>query len=421
MRIAGLLFLAVTALGGQDRLTLDEAERIALQQHPRIRAAQFLTAASRAQVQQVKGTLQPFLSGNVTASAADHTSRIGAGGLNASSLFSRFGSGLAVGQTLFDFGRTARLAESISSRADAQQATQSTVRSQVLLEVRQAYYRVLELQRSLDLSRSALTSRQLLRRQIQALVENQLRSTLDLQFAELAVSEAEVAVARFEGELQSAAAVLATALGFTEDRQFVLADSAEFPELGGSADSLVKEALASRPDLASRRLQHTAAKEFAESEKRLVLPSVTATGVFGFIPAGDPRLRTRYGGLGLNLNVPVFNGRTFAARRQEADARAGAAEQDARELELRAAREVRTAFSDAMNAYRRIALSDKQVAQARRLYLMADTRYKAGLGTIVELNQAELAQLSAELNAANTRYAYLTARSVLDFAVGRLK
>ena len=110
-----------------------------------------------------------------------------------------------------------------------------------------------------------------------------------------------------------------------------------------------------------------------------------------------------------------------AARRQEADSRAEAVAQEVRALELRVAREVRTAYAEAANAKRQIGLSEKQEAQARRLYSMTQLRYQNGLGTIVEVNQAEFAQLSAELAATAARYSYLAACATLDLAAGRLR
>lgn len=418
-----LLTLAVlaAALPGQEPLALEQAEDLAVRQHPRLRSAQHLTDASRAQVVQARGANQPFLAGNFTSSAADHGSRIGAGGLNASSIFSRVGTGVAINQNLWDFGRAAKLVESASSRVESQAAAVDATRAQIRWEARQAYLRALGLERSLAVAKAALDARQLSKRQIQALVDNQLRSTLDLQFAEVALGDAEVTVARLEGELKAAQAVLSTALGFAEAKQFVLADPPAAADAAPDVEELVREALASRPEVASRRHQTTSARLFAESERRLVYPTVTATGVFGFVPAGDPRLRTRYGGLGLNLNIPVFNGRTFQARRQEADSRANSAAEDVKDAELRVAREVRSAHAEALNAQRRIGLAERYLAQASRLLTMAETRYNAGLGNIVEVNQAEVAKMTAELNATNARYEYRLALGWLDFTLGRLR
>lgn len=423
MRVLSVAMLLLTAvlLTAQDRLTIEEAEQIAIKQHPRLRSAAFQTAASRAQVQQIKGTLQPFVSGVLTSSIADHGSRIGAGGLNAPDLFTRVGTGLAINQTLYDFGRTAKLAESASTRADAQSSVEDQARSQIRWEVRQSYIRVLGIQKSLTVARTTISARDLVRRQIQAQVDSQLRSTLDLQFAEVAVGDAEVTAARMEGDLSGAQAVLISALGFTAPRSFVLEELTDEYAWNDDVDALVRDAISTRPDIIARKRLYAAASQFAESERKSALPSVSAMGALGFIPAGDPRLRTRYGGLGINVNIPIFNGRTIEARHQEAVARAESSGQDVRDLELRLSREVRTAFAEAANVKARIGLAERQLGQTRRLLSMAQLRYKNGLGSIVEVNQAELTQLSAELAATAARYDFALACTTLDFVTGKLR
>ncbi|HYZ84987.1 MAG TPA: TolC family protein, partial [Bryobacteraceae bacterium] len=109
------------------------------------------------------------------------------------------------------------------------------------------------------------------------------------------------------------------------------------------------------------------------------------------------------------------------ARRQEAEARARSAGQDTRDLELRIAREVRTAYAEARNAQRRMSLAERQSQQSIHLFRLAQARYEAGLGNIVEVNQAELARFTAELGVEDARYGLLGATAVLDFAIGRLR
>jgi len=287
--------------------------------------------------------------------------------------------------------------------------------------VRQAFLRVLSAQKSLAVARAAVDSRSLIRKQIQALVDSQLRSTLDLQFAEVAVGDAQVGAARLEGELTAAEAVLSTTLGFPGPKKFALQDVLDAPVLQADLETLVQEAMNTRPDLSSRRKLSKAAKDFADGEKRLTMPTVSATGVFGYVPAGDPRLQTRYGGAGVNLSIPIFNGKTLEARKQEANARAESVSAEVRDLELRVEQEVRTAFAEATNALRQINLAELQVQQAKRLQSMTDLRYKNGLGTIVELNQAEFSRLSAELAAAAARYSFFASQANLALVSGRLR
>jgi len=141
----------------------------------------------------------------------------------------------------------------------------------------------------------------------------------------------------------------------------------------------------------------------------------------GAIPAGDPRLPESYSAAGVNVNIPILNGGLFSARRAEAEQRAAAADSDVRALAVQISREVRVAWLEANTAARRLDVTARLLAQSNEALRLARTRYDAGLGSIVELSQAQLNQTSAEIQNATARYDYLSSRAALDYATGELQ
>jgi outer membrane protein len=123
----------------------------------------------------------------------------------------------------------------------------------------------------------------------------------------------------------------------------------------------------------------------------------------------------------VNINIPVFNGGLFAARRSEAQLRAQAAASDVQDFSIQISRDVRTAWLNANTAFRRLDVTSQLVEQSRMAVHLSQARYDAGLGSIVELNQAQLSELSAEINAAAAKYDYLSRRTELDFTTGSLR
>ncbi len=421
-----LLALLATTLAAQSPrpLTLAEAEALAVRNHPRVMAAKLRADAAQESITQVKANTSPIVSFDVTGSLADHGSRLGTGPLNIvnpGSLFSRSAGGININQNLFDFGRTRSLTESARYRTTAERETATAVRAEIILRVREAYFRALLAQSQLQVNQQTVADRRLTVKQITALAESNLRSTLDVSFAELNLAEAELLFDRARNDWKSAQVLLAAALGETGPQEYQLQDQPLPPLLDQNADSLVAQALQSRPDLASLRAQEQAAQSFAESERRQSLPSLSARGVAGYYGPRDERLQSRYGAIGVNLNIPVWNGRLFSSRRQEADLRSQAAHQETRDLELRIARDLRAAFIDAENAFQRLSLTDKVLNQAQRTLKLAQTRYDLGLGSIVELSQAQLSRTSAEVLSARARFEYLLSRALLDFHAGNLK
>ena len=117
----------------------------------------------------------------------------------------------------------------------------------------------------------------------------------------------------------------------------------------------------------------------------------------------------------MNVQIPVFNGFRFTARTREADLRAQAERQRVLDLRNRIAREVRTSWLSASTAYQRLSVSRQLLAQANQALDLAQTRYQLGLGSIVELSQAQLQQTQAEIGDAQAGYGYRLALSVLRY------
>ncbi|MBI3666914.1 MAG: TolC family protein [Acidobacteria bacterium] len=132
-------------------------------------------------------------------------------------------------------------------------------------------------------------------------------------------------------------------------------------------------------------------------------------------------MRGRYSAAGINVNIPVFNGHLFSARRAEADLRAQAAQQEVRDLENRIARDVRVAWLNADTAFRRLAVTAELLNQASQALDLAQARYDLGLGSIVELSQAQLNKTAAEIANAGAKYEYQIQHAVLDYQTGRLR
>jgi len=402
------------------RLTLAEAEQMALR-NPKVRSAALTAEAARAATGEVRAALYPQVAASFTSVGADHDSTLAAGTVQTSSLYSRVASGMTLNQLITDFGRTADLAASAQLRAAAQQHSAASTRAMVVEAVDRAYYQALGAQSVLQIARAVLENRRLTLRQVRALAESSLKSTLDVSFAEVAVSEAELALVRAENGVKAGQARLAAALGRSQTEHFELTDEPLPPALEPDPETLVAQALRQRPDLAAMESNSAAAHRFAEAEAALSRPSISVVGVAGGLPATDPHLRGNYSAAGVNVSIPVLNGKLYAARRREAELRSQAADQDVEELEVEVAEQVRLAWLDADTAFRALEVTARLVAQAEQSLRLAQIRYDNGLGSIVELNQAQVSQVAAEIAAASARYEYLGKRAALEFAAGGLQ
>jgi outer membrane protein len=403
------------------RLTLDDAEIIAIKNHPQVSGALLNAAAANQVTTEVRSAFYPNLFASITGAGAADNSRIAAGGLSNPIIFNRLATGFSVGQMITDFGRTGNLAESSRLHARAQEENAQFTRAQVLLEVHRAYLAALRAQTVLRVAEQTVASRQLIADQITALANSKLKSGLDVSFANVNLAESKLLLANAQNDVSSSFAALSTALGYRDQRAFELSDPAMPGLLADDPAKLIGDAIGARPDVAGYRAEHDAALRFARAERALMFPSIGAVAASGIIPGHEDTLHNRYAAAGVNVNIPVFNGRLFSARRSEADFRAQAAEQNLRDLENRTARDVQVAWLNATTAYQRLALTAQLLDQASQALDLAQSRYDLGLSSIVELSQAQLNKTSAEIASAGAKYDYQLQRTVLDYQVGALK
>ncbi|MGA3317723.1 MAG: TolC family protein [Candidatus Korobacteraceae bacterium] len=409
--------------GALQRLTVQDAEALALKNNPQISVYRLLALASKQVTREEKSAYYPALYGNLTGVKADEASRIAAGSLTNPVVYTRAAGGLALSQLITDFGRTNNLVATAALRAKAADMNSVATADQITLAVDQAFYNALQTVALLQVAEQTVGARQLVSDQITTLFQNKLRSQLDVSFADVNVAQAKLLLLDAQNNQQAALSALSQVLGYAAQQQFELVDSeAELKPPPDSISTLVDEAFSNRPEIAALSYEYQAAQRFQKAERDLLFPSVAALGVVGRIPYSDTikgvsPFTSWYGAVGANLNIPIFNGFLYPARSREAGLRAQADEEQLRDLKDRIANDVRASWLNAITAFKRIGVTQQFVDQANLALDLSQTRYSLGLSSIVELSQAQLQQTEAAIQFAAAKYQYQIAKSVLRFQI----
>ena len=401
-------------------LTLHQAEQIALHNHPQIQAAVNMAVASEARVTQARSAYYPTVYGSATGAYAENDSRIGAGALNNPVIYDRFAEGITASQLVTDFGRTHELVKSSSLHAQAQQENIVTTRADVLLQVDQSYFAALKAQTVLAVAQETVKARQLVSDQVTELEKNKIKSGLDVSFANVDLAQAQLLLIQAQNDLEASFAQLSDALGYSDERTFVLSEEAIPSTPPAALTEIVQEALRDRPEIVGQRLDANAAHSYATAEGDLWMPTISAIGTAGLIPFRQDTLSSRYAAVGFNVNIPLFNGHLFGALHTEAKEQADAQDQFVRNLENHIVRDVRTAWLNANSGFQRLSVTQQLLTQANMALDLAQSRYKLGLSSIVELSQAQLNQTQAEIAQASARYDYEAQISALNYQMGAL-
>ena len=402
--------------GTAPRLSIQDAEALALKNNPAISEARLNALASEQVTREVRSNLWPQASANLTAVDARDNSRITAGALNNPIIYTRAAGGGTVSQLITDFGHTTNLVSSARLQAKAEGQNAIATKEDVLLAVDRAFYNALASHAVLRVAEQTVASRQLLSDQVSALTKSKLKSDLDLSFANVNTAQAKLLYLDALNNDKASMASLSAILGYPSLEQFELATDTEPLTLPpADVDRLIADAFAKRPEILALEFASESADKLHQADRDENLPTVSALAAVGDSPVRDDRVYGPYAAVGVNVQIPIFNGFLFSAKSQEADLRARAVRQRLSDLRNRISRDVRTSWLTASTAFDRVSVSDQLLAQANQALDLAETRYKLGLSSIVELSQAQLQQTQAEIGSAQAGFEYRLALSILRY------
>jgi outer membrane protein len=397
-------------------LSVKDAEAMAVRNNPAISVARLNALASQQVTREVRSALWPQAYANITAVDARDNSRITAGGLNNPIIYTRAAGGATLSQLITDFGHTTNLVASARLQAKADEQNAAATRNDILLAVDQAFYVALQTHAVLSVAQQTVASRQLLADQVSALTKSKLKSDLDLSFAKVNLAQAKLFYLDALNNDKSSNASLSALLGYPTLENFVLVnDSAPLAPPPADVGPLIADAFTRRPEILALEFESQSAEKINRADRDEVFPTISALAAYGDSPIRDDRVYGPYGAVGVNVQIPVFNGFLFSSKSRESDLRAQASRERLMDLRNRISRDVRTSWLAANTSFDRVTVSEQLLAQANLALDLAQTRYKLGLSSIVELSQAQLQQTQAEIGSAQAEFDYLLALSVLRY------
>jgi outer membrane protein len=405
------------------KLTLQEAIRTALEKHPVLQSAEFAVRGAEARFNQAKAPYYPQVGG--TAAQTNGALRANSVLRPAGALIQPNQSDMTVGvvasQTVYDFGQTA-------SRVDAQRSDKArfekdalTRRAEVVLAVERAYFSVLKRKRLVEIAEQTVRERDVLKRQVETLYRNQLKSKLDLGLVQVQLSDAEFLVIRARYDLTTGFAELNNAMGIEGSATYTLEEVSPSVEPPQPLGDLLTEARDRRPELLALKERVRTAEHRIRAANTLNYPVLQVVGSAGDTEHISNRPNLQEGGwwgVGGVVSVPLFTG--FLIQNQVAEATAQQREAQAVYLAVsqNVQLEVKDSFFDLVTLIQQIKVAEEQVKIAREALTLASQRYKLGLSSIVEVTQSEVAVTAAETRLAETQYDVKIAEARLRYAVG---
>ncbi len=418
---------------GSRVLTLADVERAATEQ-PQMLVARANTSVAAAQASEAFAPLVPQLGatasytretgnfalrpGAIPTNISIQTSGAPATSLTTSSDF--WNVGVAANQLIYDFGASTKRYEAAKNTVDAQRAAEGTTRLQILFGVRRAYFSARASKDLVDVAQETLDDQNKHLVQVQGFVDVGTQPPIALAQQRAAVANAHVQLITAQNNYETAKAQLNQAAGITSGTDYDVADETFGPVDGEDLprEALVASAMAARPELAAIAKERQAQEATLSSARGAFGPALSAT-------AGFNEVGLSLSGLVPNWNAGVILSWQFyqggltqgQVRQAEAGLQSVDAQRSLEELQVRL--DVDTARLAVRAAKATIGAADDAVVSAKEQLHLAEQRYATGVGSIIELNDAQVAYSTAAAQIVQARYQLASARAQLLAALGR--
>jgi len=398
-------------------LTLDECIAIALEAQPLIQATLYDYAAARARVREALAPLLPQLAGTASAiqSSSTSTSKGGTKTVSTSSLADTFLAQVQLSQLLFDFGKTLAATQATRKLAEVSAEGVELQRQLIALAVKEAYTNILLAQRLIRVQEQALERAELNLTSAKGFLDVGTQPLSTVVRAEVDVANAKVALIDARNALRTARVALNTAMAIEASTPTEIRDNLEYEPVTLDRAALRTEALRQSPEYRAAKLQSSAAEANVQVASRNFLPDVSGVGSYG---GAQPELNQTWS-LGLAFTWTIFDGGRLIAAHQEAKANLGAANARIKAAELALLQNLEQAEIAVEATQERIQAAQVLINSAQENFRLAQGRFDVGVGTILELTDAQLALTQAQNTEAQALADYRISLARLDRSVGR--
>jgi outer membrane protein TolC len=431
---------------GTRLLTLTDVVDLALRNNPATRESWATALAAVDEYGAARGALFPNINGTVNVSrtnssgttlsgagnafgsAADSlgTPRTGANGVgNSSATRTQLAPSISLSYLVFDFGGRAGTIESARQRAIATDLAHNATVQDIVLQAQSTLFSFVATRALHDAQLVAVTEAAADTAAAEARLRVGVGTLEEVLQTRTALSQARFQLATLAGQLLTARANLASAMGLQANARFDIpaftaTDSVR--TIAATVDTLINRAIASRPELAEARADAAALAAEIRIARSAGYPALTLSSTASYTKPlqGTSTTSSRNSSLVLGLQIPIFNG--FA---REYDVRAARASYDAglarvASTQLQIALQVYTSYAALQTATQRVDAAREELASAQQSSDVALGRYREGVGTIVDVLLARSALVSARADEIQARWEWQTALAQLAHDTGSL-
>jgi outer membrane protein TolC len=398
-----------------ETLSLAKVVAITRLNQPAITAAQGNVRAGESKIGQAKSAYLPQVNGK------GGYDRLSPGGtiykISDDMSYDQLDSAIDAKQLLYDFGRTSTQVEIQKTNLDSARADLNFADDLSVYNAKLAYYDILKIARNKEAAAETVKQFEQHLEQAKGFFAAGVKPKYDVTKAEVDLSRAKLLQIQVSNNLRLARVTLNNAMGLPDAPDYQLEDTLDSGKFTFPFEQALPMALDHRPDLRALILKKKAALQAVELAQKGDAPSLSAGA--GVVYSGDADSMDEGWNAGVMLTVPIFNG--FLTRNQIGEAKANADVLTANVVALQQTihKEVQQSYLNLSEADERITVTRLAIQQAEENSRIASGRYRAGVGSPVEVTDADTLLIQARADHNQSLYDYRMAQIVIEQSIGR--
>ena len=391
-------------------LKLERCVEIALKKQPNIIAAMNTVSINQSRVGQAKANYYPQID---LSSGYSKSSPFSSASSRSSDEYS---SGVSLKHNIYDFGKTTTRVEIQRLNLDSSRLDLENVSDQIVFNVKQAYYRVLQAKRNRDVAEEAVRQFKKHLEQAKGFYEVGTKPKFDVTKAEVDLSNAKLNLIKAENAIKVSRVILSNTMGMPDAPEYSLVDNLTFVRYDVTLEDMLKMAYRQRADLRSILIKKKAAETSVEISKKDYYPTLSGNAAYSRVGERFP-LEDGWN-VGMTISFPVFSGLSTGYQVEEAMGNLNVLKANEEALRQGVVLEVQQAYLNLKDVEERIPTAELIVKQAEENLEMANGRYAAGVGNPIEVTDAEVSLSNAKTAYIQSLYDYKATRASLEKAMG---
>lgn len=391
---------------------LDQCIAIALEKHPSLKASAGAIGINESRVGQAKANYYPQLNLSTSYQRIGPSSPPG----STQDSYDQYTTGINLGMTLFDFGKTYAEVKIQDLNVNASRADFEDAKAQLVLNVKNAYYNLLQTGRNRDVAIDTMKQFQQHLDQANAFFRIGTKPKSDVTKAEVDFGNARLNVLKAENAVRVARITLKDVMGIPENADFAIVDNLTFQKSDLNLNDALNKAYSGRPDLRSVIAKREAAERSIELAQKGYYPTLSGSAGYGYSGTDFP-LGSGWNA-GAALSFPLFSGLSTKYKVEEARANLTILRANEDSIRQQIRLDVQQSYLNFQDMAEQISMAEMTVLQAKENYDLATGRYNTGVGSPIEVADATITLNNARANLNTALYLFKTAQAALEKSIG---